>query len=48
MKIEVLSKAYTGDILELITYINKTDNLTALLLPETDKDGNFVIRIESL
>lgn len=47
MKIEVLSKDTVGNIFELVTNINKTSNLTALVLPKLNKDGYYVIRIES-
>jgi len=47
MKIEVLSNDAIGNIFAFVTYINKSPNMTALVLPEP-KDGYFVIRIESL
>lgn len=48
MKIDVLSKDTVGNIFELVTNINKTLNLTALVLPERNKEGYYIIRIESL
>lgn len=46
MKINVLSKDTTTNIFDLVTHINKTTNMTALVLPHK-KDEYFVIRIES-
>lgn len=48
MKIEVLSKDTIANIFDFVTYINKSHNMTALVLPELNKDGYYVIRIESL
>lgn len=48
MKIDVLSSDTVGNIFDLVTKINKTLNLTALVLPERSKEGHYVIRIESL
>jgi len=48
MKIKVTSNDTMSNIMDLITYINKSNNLTALLLPIRDNDGRNVIVIESL
>ncbi|GAA0082851.1 hypothetical protein [Clostridium sp. CTA-6] len=48
MKINVLSKDTIGNIFELVTNINKTSNLTASVLHERNKEGYYIIRIESL
>jgi len=47
MKIEVLSKDTIANIFDLVTHINKSSNMTALVLPETNKDGYYIIRVES-
>lgn len=47
MKIDVLSKDTIVNIFDLVTYINKSSNMTALVLPEKNKDGYYIIRIES-
>lgn len=48
MKIDVLSKDTAENIYELVTNINKTPNLTALVLHERNAENYYVIRIESL
>lgn len=48
MKIDLLSKETISNIFELVININKTSNLTALVLPERDKNGYYIIRIETL
>ena len=37
MKIDVLSKDTIVNIFDLVTYINKSSNMTALVLPEKNK-----------
>lgn len=48
MKIDVMSKDTPNNTYELVTNINKTQNLTARILPERNKDGSYIIRIETL
>lgn len=48
MKIKLLVKDAPGNILEFVTAINKTENLTALVLPERNASGYYQIEVETL
>lgn len=48
MIIKLTTKQHIGAILQFITYLNKGSDLTARVLPEKNKDGDFEIVVESL
>jgi hypothetical protein len=48
MEIKLMSKDTASNIMQFVTSINKTPNMTAIVLPALTEDGYKVIKVESL
>jgi hypothetical protein len=45
MKIELISRDNVTNILEFVTYINKSDNMTAIVKQDLTIDGYRIIEV---
>ena len=48
MEIKLMTKDTSSNIMDFVTTINKTNNMTAIVEPQLSNDGYYVITVREL